>query len=59
MKKLLLYGTGLTFSLLMITPAFAGHDKTDCAKGTTVCKEKKCCKGKCCKKSCTKTQSKS
>ena len=59
MKKLLLYGTGLMFSFAIVTSAFAGNDKTDCAKQTTTCKDKKACKGKCCKKATVKPASKS
>jgi len=65
MKKILLYGTGLMFSLAIVTTAFAGNDKTDGAKQ---CKSSKACAGKCTgkcdgkctgKKACTKPETKS
>ncbi len=68
MKKLLLYGTAMMFSFAIVTSAYAGNDKTDGAKQTATCKDKKACTGKCngkctgkCtdKKACAKPESKS
>ncbi len=67
MKKALLYGTAMMFSLAITTSAFAGNDKTDSKAQTAACKDKKACTGKCngkctgkCtdKKACAKPESK-
>ena len=55
MKKILLYGLGLTLSMAVATASFAGNtDKKDGHK-KEACKDKKDCKGKCSgKKACCK-----
>jgi len=47
MRKLLLYGMGLTLSMAVATATFAGNDKKDGNKKECTSKDKKTCKGKC------------
>jgi hypothetical protein len=57
MKKLLVYGLGLTLSMAVATASFAGNgnDKKDGSKKECTSKEKKACTGKCTgKKGCCK-----
>ena len=52
MKRLMVYGMGLIFSMAVVSTAFAGNDKTCDGNKTTTCKDKKACNGKCSNKKC-------